>query len=68
MPGDQWPQTGGVCGGQIRGLHDILQGVMMWPDLSTSAGPPLPKRHRWVPTAMLSHLTNQEAKVPLFVP
>ena len=35
---------------------------------STSVGLPLPKRHRWVPTAMVSHLTAQETEAAALDP
>ena len=41
---------------------------MTWPDLSTSVGPPPPTRHRWMPTAIVSCPTAQDAKAPSPVP
>ena len=41
---------------------------MTWPDLSTSIGLLLPRRCRWMPTAIVLHLTIQEAEVPPPVP
>ena len=62
--GNQGPPISGVHGGWVKGwgLYAILQGAVTWPEPLTSVVPPPPKRHRWVPTAMVSHPTAQEVK------
>ena len=49
---------------EAKGPYDILQGAMTQHDLSTSAGPPLLKRCRQVPTATVLCPTAHEAEVP----
>ena len=51
-----------VAGSKAESLYDVLQVARTWPKPSTSDGPPLPKRHRHAPNAMISSLTAQELK------
>ena len=48
-----------VASFKTEDLYDFLLGTMTQPDPSTSVSPPLPKRHRWVPTTMVSNTRTQ---------
>ena len=70
VSGDQRLPTSRVCGGQVEGWepYNILEGAMIWSEPSMSVGPPPPKRHRLVPTAMVSHLKAQEIEAAALDP
>ena len=49
---------------KAESLYNILQGAITQPDFSTSIGLPPPQKGSQVPTAVVLHLTTQEAQVP----
>ena len=51
-----------VARSKAKGLYDILQGAMIQPEPLISMVLPLPKRHRWVLTAMVLHPTAQKTE------
>ena len=53
---------------KAESLYNVLQGAMTQSDSSMSFGPPLPKRHRLMPTAVVSCLTAQETEAAALDP
>ena len=51
-----------VARSKVESLCDILPGAVAQLELSVSLGPPLPKRHKQVATAMVSRLTTEESE------
>ena len=62
VPGNQRPAKGRFFGGQVKGLYDIQQGARTLSEPSISVAPPPSKRHRLVPTIMVSSLIAQECE------
>ena len=59
--GLQWIEV--VLVGSGAGVpYDIIQSSLADPDLSSSMGPPLPKRQRWAAMVTVASLTAQEPK------
>ena len=49
-----------VARSKAKNLYDVLEVAGTWPEPSRSSGPPLPKRHRHAPTAMVLSPRAQE--------
>ena len=59
--GLQWIE-GTLAGSGAEVLYDMIWSSLADPDLSSSMGPPLPKRQRWTAMAKVASLTAQETE------
>ena len=52
----------GMARSKVEGLYGLLQGAVTQLELSVSVGLPLPKRHKWLATAMVTGPKAQESE------